>query len=107
MGFAIELCFDNQNNTIIQAIWQSLDQASISNSMLRQTYRPHITLAVAEKLDKHVCATQLKEITEIAPPIEHCLDVPLPMIVQIEEIILVEFSEHYYQELSSYPWSII
>ena len=46
MPFVVELYFDLSVEARIRGAWNTIDDAGISNSMLKGGYRPHVSLGV-------------------------------------------------------------
>ena len=51
MPFAVELYFDPATEASIRDAWKAIDEASISDSMPKGGYRPHVSLGVCDHLD--------------------------------------------------------
>ena len=51
MPFVVELYFDPSTEARIRDAWKAIDEAGISDSMLKGGYRPHISLGVCDHLE--------------------------------------------------------
>lgn len=51
MPYAVTLRLDDASAVGIEAIWDRLAAAGVSDAMKRLAYRPHLTLAIAERID--------------------------------------------------------
>jgi 2'-5' RNA ligase len=59
MPYAIVLYFDKPSENKIQAIWDTLAEAGISNELQTLNIRPHITLAIYDELRCQPCDNKL------------------------------------------------
>ncbi|RKU17710.1 hypothetical protein C6503_10535 [Candidatus Poribacteria bacterium] len=59
MPFVVELYFDPSTEASIRNAWKAIDEASISDSMPKGGYRPHVSLGVCNHLDTNSLAQEL------------------------------------------------
>ncbi len=64
MPYAIGYTLDKQTSTIVNGVWQELADREVSSQMLTSPFRPHITLGIADELDKAACKAFLAEFAE-------------------------------------------
>ena len=69
-GFAVELLFDPAMEARLRALWKALAQAEVSSSMLDIGARPHVSLAVFERLDPTSMHAELDGFARENPPLE-------------------------------------
>ena len=67
MAYAVTLCLDDSAARGIADVWQRLADAGISDSMVTLGYRPHLTLAIADRADPAATVAVLKEFAERTP----------------------------------------
>jgi 2'-5' RNA ligase len=67
---ALELYLDQEASRRIRALWAALDADGVQSvaSVMRGLHRPHLSLAVAERLDPQLVAGALDGVA-VAPPI--------------------------------------
>ena len=59
MPFVAELYFDPPTEERIRDAWNTLDEAGISDSMLKGGYRPHVSLGISNHLELDAFAQEL------------------------------------------------
>ena len=74
MPYAVTLCLDDSAARGIAEVWQRLADAGISDSMVTLGYRPHLTLAIADRADPAATVAVLKEFAERTPSL------PVPFV---------------------------
>ena len=68
MPFVVELYFDATTEAQIRDAWKAIDEAGISDSMPKGGYRPHISLAVSNRLELNTFTQELSTFaTSVAP----------------------------------------
>jgi hypothetical protein len=67
---ALELYFDGEGTRRVRGLWDALESEGIQSlrSLLQQRHRPHLSLAVADRLDPAAVAEALRDI-EVAAPV--------------------------------------
>lgn len=51
MGYAVEIYFDNETTSKIQAVWANIVSAGLDSFIPQSGARPHISLGVYDALD--------------------------------------------------------
>ncbi len=59
MPFVVELYFDPSTEERVRDAWKAIDEAGISDSMLKGGYRPHVSLGVCDHLETDSLAQEL------------------------------------------------
>jgi 2'-5' RNA ligase len=67
MPFAIHLFFDPTTETTINQVWKNLAEPGIATYLYQSANRPHITLAIYQKLDLTACEQLLQSIAAESP----------------------------------------
>lgn len=62
MKYVVELLFDPQSERAIHALWDKLSEQSLPSGLRDHHIRPHITLAVYDKLEVNVAEQYLSEL---------------------------------------------
>lgn len=70
MVAAVELYFDTDATRRIRVLWDALEDEGVQTlrSLLDRRHRPHLSLAVGERIDPGVAAAALRAMT-VAPPL--------------------------------------
>ena len=61
MAFAVSLWFDDETEQYVRECWRVLHEENIS-SIFEGPYRPHVTLAVHDKLEVESFTSSLEEL---------------------------------------------
>ncbi len=67
MPFAIELFFDDATEAAVQQVWSALAERRIAPYLRESSNRPHVSLAVSERLDVAGCARALDAFAIATP----------------------------------------
>jgi 2'-5' RNA ligase len=73
MAYAISLLLNEAAGAPIRSIWERLAAANVSRSMVDLGYRPHVTLAVYDTLDRNAALVALDRIFADRPPLDFAL----------------------------------
>ena len=68
MPFVVELYFDLSTEECIRDVWTAIDEAGISDSMIKGGYRPHVSLGVCNHIELNTFTQELSTFAAgIAP----------------------------------------
>ena len=68
MPFAVVLRFDSQTEEHIFDVWNAIHEAGISSSVLKASYRPHVSLGVCNRLDASAFEAELSTYAASVAP---------------------------------------
>jgi hypothetical protein len=69
MNAGAAFVFDAPAETALRGIWQSIADAGMPSFMLGLDYPPHMTIFLAEEMDKPALRAALLELASITPPL--------------------------------------
>ena len=70
MPFVVELYFDPLTEEHIRCAWKAIDEAGISDSMLKGGYRPHVSLGVCDHLASNAFEKELSRFAASVVPFQ-------------------------------------
>lgn len=70
MPYALELYFDSALEERVRTIWTHLADAGVTNKPLAMGGRPHVSVAVCERLEAEPFRTALEAFAKAASPVE-------------------------------------
>jgi hypothetical protein len=70
MGYAVELYFDAETEHRVRAIWESMDEFGVGESLQRAGFAPHVSLAVCPDADADALYTALGAWASQRAPVE-------------------------------------
>ena len=68
MPFVVELYFDLSTEKRIRGAWKAIDEAGISDSMIRGGYRPHVSLGVCDHIELNALVQELSTFAVSVAP---------------------------------------
>ncbi len=70
MPFVVELYFDPSTEECIRDVWTAIDEAGISDSMIKGGYRPHVSLGVCDYIELNAFTQELSTFAVSVAPFQ-------------------------------------
>jgi hypothetical protein len=67
MFYAIHAFFDEQTEVAIKSVWKELADSGVAPYLYQSANRPHLTLAIYDKLDLHPCEVRMHDMAVANP----------------------------------------